>query len=259
MARSTTYRQRTKHIVSRTSSFIIAEPHSHRKNLSLQLLLKANRGSLRLIRASHSFFPSLFLLFLIPFVLAPRSVAQELPPLPLIRLGNLYTPSQVAVSFGLSSAVIGYFGKAQGTLSEQWSDFTMHLAPDALTMVWITNVTNTWTLDFFVNYTLVVDQYVAFYAFGPDSLGNSMGPEAVPVHLIGQNVWLRFELRTIMSPKPPTEAALNAWQQSPESPYMQGQTVTNQRLTGVENWVKGSVALALIAIVLVLLTSRRRR
>lgn len=160
---------------------------------------------------------------------------------------NLYAPASISVVMaGSNTADKNIKVTQQGT---SWTDYGITSDPrsNSLTARWMTNDTDTWQIDIFVNYTTPVDQMISIAAYSPDSLGVSVGGRA-PYHIVAIKVWIHLEVNTRLSPRFPTTEEEMQFIIQPGNPLINSIDRNTQAITG-NSGLTQYVQLLIIAVV----------
>ena len=119
-------------------------------------------------------------------------------------LKELYYPASLQMTFTSTNMIT--YGKviSPPNIAFQFGETSTGPPQDQLTVVWMTqNTTATWTLDFFINYTVPTPQYVLYSITEIDSTGIPKTHQD-SCYTATDHVWIHFQITTRAAPRPPT-------------------------------------------------------
>ena len=121
-------------------------------------------------------------------------------------LKELYYPTSLQITF-TSLNMVGY-GKnifaTKPNVPFQYGETATGPPQNQFIVTWMTqNITDSWTLDFFMNYTTPTPQYVLYMTTEIDSTGIPKVQQDSCYTATAQ-VWIHFQITTRTAPRPPT-------------------------------------------------------
>jgi hypothetical protein len=95
---------------------------------------------------------------------------------------------------------------------------------------WESNSTDTWIMDFYVNYSVPVKFMVNYALYGSDSQGNILGTRGEDFLVEGQVIWIHVVMTTVAAPRFPTISQAWGFIFGRDTPLMQdlGSITQNQ-------------------------------
>jgi len=171
---------------------------------------------------------------------------------------SLYAPLEI----GVRVSAIDSTGTDMRTTGVGSNRAIKDTGPDTITYTWSTNVTGSWKVDLYANYSVVVTQTISWYIQSVDYRGLPMNIGPRGEKFTGQYLWIHFEIQTWTAPRPPTLEEEVQRILQPGSPMMQyeaGNAARYEEALRVarDNWYLNIIQICVTAAVAILLIISR--
>ncbi|MCJ7455261.1 hypothetical protein MUP07_00780 [Candidatus Bathyarchaeota archaeon] len=132
-----------------------------------------------------------------------------------------YNDSYLALQFPRGDLIVG---RANNIRRDQRSPYSLteRLSIEMYGIYWASNSTDTWIMDFYVNYSVPVKFMVNYALYGSDSQGNVLGTRGEDFLVEGQVIWIHVVMTTVAAPHFPTLSEAWGFIFGRDTPLMQG-------------------------------------
>jgi hypothetical protein len=150
------------------------------------------------------------------------AVAQQPAAPNLYAVYDLYIPCSLSIRLALPDQIIEVKDKivASPTSGYQYGKGRSPLPNPVYVVNWNTNSSDSWLIDIYVNYTMPISEDINYVVYGVDSTGIQVGAKAVNTRVMGQVIWLHFEITTRIPPHYPTPEQQMGYLFGENSPFI---------------------------------------